>query len=110
MFFLNICFGCDKYGYSCKSCPDQVASNDTEGEKGLGNAKNSAEVILEKGTGDSLESIPKFGSWMVIASKGKLKVNKGNDIVCDLGRDSRRNFGSCSRFEVLANVGMRYSQ
>ena len=40
---------------------------------------------------------------MVVSRKGKPRVNKGNDIVHDLGRDHWRNFNSSSRFGVLAN-------
>ncbi|KAK9195306.1 hypothetical protein WN943_003426 [Citrus x changshan-huyou] len=73
------------------------------GEKGLGGKKTSIKVVLETGAGRDILNILKFGLWMVVSRKRNPRVNKGKELVRDLDRDHRSNFGSSSHFVVLLN-------
>lgn len=98
----DICFHYGKYGHNKEGCPEMDDNGPFDDDLPI--PFDPAEKRSMSTAGKDNRNEPKFGPWMVVARKGKPKVEKESTHNQESERVSRGKYGKESRFNVLFNL------
>ncbi|KAK9232422.1 hypothetical protein WN943_022668 [Citrus x changshan-huyou] len=97
-----ICFHCGKYGRYKEGCSDRENNGPTEVDVPI--PVDPAEQQWMSKAGHDSRNEPKFGPWMVVARKGKPRVEKESNSNQATEHVFRGKYMKESRFNILANL------
>ncbi|KAH9791596.1 putative ribonuclease H protein [Citrus sinensis] len=98
-----ICFYYGKYDHYKENCSDREDNGPTEDDVPIPGGPEEQQWMSKAGNDSRNE--PKFGPWMVVARKGKPRVEKESNSNQATEQVFRGQYGKESRFNILANLG-----